>query len=163
MITPSWLTSVPTNLGSPNHGKLKADQWRVLGSTFLPVSLVCLWSAVEVGNPRSERCSKILQVTMSLLSAVSIASSRVMSIAAADLYTQHMQSYLGGLKSLFPTYSFRPNHHMALHLREYLVFYGPVHAWWTFPFERMIGMLQRITTNYKPGEYLHSLIAMARI
>ena len=142
MITPSWLTSVPTNLGLPNHGKLKADQWRVLRNTFLPVSLVRLWSIVEVGNPRSERCSEILQVTMSLLSAVSIASSRVMSVAAADLYTQHIQSYLSGLKNLFPDYSFRPNHHMALHLREYLVFYGPVHAWWTFSFERMIGMLQ---------------------
>ena len=99
-------------------------------------------SVVEVGKPRSERCSKILQVTMSLLSAVSIASSRVTSVAAADLYMQHMQSYLSSLKTLFPEYAFRPNHHMALHLRDYLVFYGPVHAWWTFPFERMIGMLQ---------------------
>jgi hypothetical protein len=95
---------------------------------------------------------------MSLLSAVSIASSRVTSVAAADLYMQHMQSYLSGLKTLFPEYSFRPNHHMALHLRDYLVFYGPVHAWWTFPFERMIGMLQRISTNYKPGESIHSYI-----
>ena len=163
MTSPSWLTSIPTNLGSPNHGKLKADQWRVLGSTFFPVSLVHLWSVVEVGNPRSERCSKILEVTMSLLSAVSIASSRVMSVAAADLYAQHMQSYLSGLKTLFPEYSFRPNHHMALHLREYLVFYGPVHAWWTFPFERMIGMLQRISTNYKAGECNHSLFAAVRV
>ena len=151
MISPSWLTSVPTNLGSPNHGKLKADQWRVLGSTFLPVSLVRLWSAVEVGNPRSEWCSKILQVTISLLSAVSIASSRVMSVVAVDLYMQHMQSYLSSLKTLFPEYLFCPNHHMALHLREYLVLYGPVHSWWTFPFERMIGMLQQISTNYKAG------------
>ena len=97
MTLPSWLTSVPTNLGLPNHGKLKADQWRVLGSTFIPVSLVCLWSSVEVGNSRFEWCSKILHVMISLLSAVSITSLCVMSVVAADLYMQHMQSYLRGL------------------------------------------------------------------
>jgi hypothetical protein len=42
---------------------------------------------------------------------------------------------------------------MAMHLYEYLIRYGPVHAWWTFPFERVIGMLQRIPTNYKLGQY----------
>ena len=75
MLQPSWLTSVTSNFGSASHGKLKADQWHVLGTTFLPVSLVCLWSVVEVGNPHSERCHKILDVTMSLLSAVTIACS----------------------------------------------------------------------------------------
>ena len=39
MHTPSWLTSVPTNLGKPSHSKLKADQWRTLGTTYLPVCL----------------------------------------------------------------------------------------------------------------------------
>jgi len=64
-----------------------------------------------------------------------------------------MQSYLKGLKELFPDYKLCPNHHMALHLHEYILFYGPVHSWWTFPFERVIGMLQRISTNYQPGKY----------
>ena len=27
---------------------------------------------------------------------------------------------------------------MALHLPDYLLLYGPVHSWWTFPFERLI-------------------------
>jgi len=25
MVTPTWMTSVPSNLGFPDHGKLKAD------------------------------------------------------------------------------------------------------------------------------------------
>ena len=41
---PSWLTSVLSEFGSASYGKLKADQWHVLGTTFLPVSLVHLWS-----------------------------------------------------------------------------------------------------------------------
>jgi hypothetical protein len=34
-VTPSWLTSIPSNLGEPSHGKLKADQWRTLGTVYL--------------------------------------------------------------------------------------------------------------------------------
>jgi Domain of unknown function (DUF4218) len=153
-ITPSWLASVPSNLGSASHGKLKADQWRVLASVYLPISLIRLWWSVELGNARSESCQKILDVTISLLSAVSIATSRVTSPRHADLYLQHMQAYLTGLKELFPDFKFVPNQHMALHLRDYILLYGPVHSWWAFPFERMIGILQRISTNYKEGTAL---------
>ena len=151
IVTPSWMTSIPSNLGSSRHGKLKADQWRVLGTTHLPFSLVRLWGLVEAGNNRSERCNKILHVTISLLSAILIASSRTTSQIHGNLYLQHMQAYIMGVKQLFPDYAFRPNHHMALHLHEYLLRYGPVHGWWTFPFERIIGMLQRIPTNGKIG------------
>ena len=147
-ITPSWIASVPSNLGSASHGKLKADQW---SSVYLPISLIRLWWSADPGNARSERCRKILDVTISLLSAVSIATSRVTSPRHADLYLQHMQVYLTGLKELFPDFKFVPNQHMALHVRDYILLYGPAHSWWAFPFERMIGTLQRILTNYKEG------------
>ena len=75
MLQPSWLTSLPSEFRSAGYGKLKADQWHVLGTIFLPVSLVQLWSVVEAGNPHSERCHQILDVTMLLLSAVAIACS----------------------------------------------------------------------------------------
>ena len=152
MITPSWLTSVPSNLGEPSHGKLKADQWRTLGVTYLPISLACLWSRLEADDKRSVHCRKLLSVTMSLTSAVIIASSRTTSQVNADLYLHHMQTYLAGLRELFPLYRFLPNHHMALHLPEYLRLYGPVHSWWTFPFECLIGMLQRIPNNFQDSK-----------
>ena len=75
MVTLSWITSVLKDLGSPSHGKIKADQWHVLGTTYLPVSLVRLWVKVHKGDKRSEQCRKILDMTISLLSAVIIASS----------------------------------------------------------------------------------------
>ena len=156
MYTPSWLTSVPTNLGEPSHGKLKADQWRTLGTTYLPVSLIRLWDGLEDDHQRSRQCKKLLAATLSLISAVIAASSRTISQEKADLYLHHMQTYLNGLRELFPQYKFLPNQHMALHLAEYLRFYGPVHSWWTFPFERLIGMLQHIPNNFQDGEsHLH--------
>jgi hypothetical protein len=152
MNTPSWLTSVPTNLGEPSHGKLRADQWRTLATTYLPVSLIQLWDQLgDGGDKRSQQCKKLLEITLSLISAVIIASSRTTSRENADLYLHHMQSYLKGLREVFPQYRFLPNQHMALHLAEYLKLYGPVHSWWTFPFERLIGMLQRIPNNFQNG------------
>ncbi len=64
-----------------------------------------------------------------------------------------MKAYLDGLHKLIPDYQFRPNHHMALHLPEYLTWFGPVHGWWTFPFERLIGLIQRLPNNSKMGWY----------
>jgi Domain of unknown function (DUF4218) len=153
LLTPSWMTSIPSNLGEAAHGKLKADQWRALGTTYLPLSLIRLWGSANADSSRSRRCREILNLTMSLLSAVTIASSRSMSHALANSYLQHMQAYLAGLKLLFPEYRFHPNHHLALHLHEYLLQFGPVHAWWTFPFERMIGMLQHMPTSAKIGMF----------
>ncbi|KAG6913412.1 hypothetical protein DXG01_007033 [Tephrocybe rancida] len=42
---------------------------------------------------------------------------------------------------------------MAFHIPEFLAKYGPAHGWWAFPFERAIGQLQRMSTNYKQYEY----------
>lgn len=148
---PSWMTSVPHNLGNASHGKLKADQWRTLGTIHLPLSLIRIWSSVNPTNPRSIRCLKILEITISLISAVILATSRTSSVDHADSYLQHMLAYMEGIKELFPEYKFHPNHHMALHLHEFILLFGPVHSWWTFPFERMIGALQRMPHNYKIG------------
>ncbi|KJA24979.1 hypothetical protein HYPSUDRAFT_135621, partial [Hypholoma sublateritium FD-334 SS-4] len=152
MATPSWLASVPYDLGEARHGKIKADQWRILATTYLPVSLQKMW---DTNSPRSTPLrKKMLDATMSLISAVSIATSHKTSKKTAELYLQHMQSYLQLMQELLPRYNLRPNHHMALHLAEYLHFFGPVHAWWTFPFERLIGMLERTPTNFHMGKLL---------
>ncbi|KAJ7153149.1 hypothetical protein C8R43DRAFT_950548 [Mycena crocata] len=127
---PSWVTSVPSAFGgTASTGKLKADQWRTLGTVYMPITLIRLWSASEEGSDRRE----LLALTMDLVSAVLLASSRT----SGSLSTIQMPS----------------NHHLALHIPEFLMLFGPVHGWWTFPFERMNGKLQRISTNYKPGQY----------
>ncbi|PPQ87388.1 hypothetical protein CVT25_008292 [Psilocybe cyanescens] len=153
MTTPSWLTDVPNNLGEPSHGKLKSDQWQTLGTTYLPISLIRLWD--QNGDEAHDSCSAqhkiLLSVTLSLVSVVIITSSRTVSSEKADLYLKHMQNYLAGLCDLFLLYKFLPNHHMALHLSEYICLYGPIHAWWTFPFEHLIGLLQHIPTNFQNG------------
>jgi len=121
--------------------------------TYLPVSLVRLWGLDGANHsPHANRWQEILDITMTLFSAVTIATACTTSCQKAEHYLQLMQSYINGLKILFPDYDFRPNHHMALHVYDCLLRFGPVHSWWTFPLERTIGMLQRIPTSGKFGE-----------
>lgn len=145
IVTPSWVTPVPKNIGASGAGKIKADQWRILGTVHLPMTFAVLW------KESSEEKKKLLDTTLSLVSAILIACTHRTSPAHANAYLQYMQNYISGIKELFPKFQFLPNHHMALHLHEYLVQYGPVHSWWTFPFERLIGILQRIPSNGKHG------------
>ncbi|KAF8229093.1 hypothetical protein L208DRAFT_1288357, partial [Tricholoma matsutake] len=151
MVKPSWVTSVLTTLLSVGP-KLKSDQWKTIGSLYLPVSLVCLWSDVHQDDERSKHCHELLDLSMQLLSSVATAISCVTSNPHADEFLRLMSCYCQELQRLFPNYNVHCNHHMAIHIAEFLRMYGPVHGWWTFPFKRMIGMLQRISTNYKPGK-----------
>ncbi|KAJ7153761.1 hypothetical protein C8R46DRAFT_912426 [Mycena filopes] len=153
-IKPSWVTSMPAQVGgSASGGKLKADQWRVLGTIYMPLTLGRLWTT---SDPLSKQ-REALDLTMHLVSAVILAASRETSTAVATAYHQHMLEYRKGLQTLFPNYECHPNHHMALHITECLLLFGPVHGWWTFPFERVIGSLERIPTNYRPGEIIPQL------
>ncbi|KAG2740643.1 hypothetical protein P692DRAFT_20880781 [Suillus brevipes Sb2] len=75
--------------------------------------------------------------------------------------------YVGKLKEIHPTFSLRPNHHVSFHLYDFLLLFGPAHSWWCFPFEHLIGILQRLPINHKFGELentrLHSYIKAARL
>ncbi|KAF9236389.1 hypothetical protein BU15DRAFT_31319, partial [Melanogaster broomeanus] len=51
--------------------------------------------------------------------------------------------WLVALKQVIPNASLWPNGHMACHIYNYLVLFGPVWSWWCFPFERLIGQLQQ--------------------
>lgn len=148
-VKPSWVTSIPTTIGSSGP-KLKSDQWRAAGSLYLPITLVRQWtrpSDVHITAAHKE----LLDLTMNLFSAVCIITSRVTSERLADEFQTHMVKYRAGLQRIFPKYKCHPNHHMAMHLHEFVRAFGPVHGWWTFPFERMIGSLQKIPINYKEG------------
>lgn len=144
--------SPPSNFGSPSHGKLKADQWRACIEFDLPVSLVKLWAEKE---PDAEHNYALaLESTFLLAMALRFATSYRTSPFHRERYSYYMQRYLRTLRELHPNGRLLPNHHNALHLPEFLELFGPVHGWWMFPFERLIGILQKSKTNFKFGEHL---------
>ncbi|KAI9069601.1 hypothetical protein FKP32DRAFT_1559402 [Trametes sanguinea] len=146
-VLPSWMEKAPSNFGSSSHGKLKADQWRTVGTVNLVITLVRLWGVSDASSEERE----ILENFVHLICAVDLASRRSMTAARAAAYDRHMEEYLRGLRSIY-NHTLVSNHHLALHLYPLLVAFGPVHGWWAFPFERYNGILQRMNTNSRPAD-----------
>lgn len=153
---PSSLRSVPYNFGEARAGTLKADEWRTLTTVYLPIALVSLW-----GEGSQHRTSEVaanrravLDHTMSLVSAVHIACLRFMTVARAQAYRGYIVAWIRDLQVLHPHAPHRTNGHMVLHVWDYLQLFGPVRSWWCFPYERLIGQLQRLPINHIFGKIL---------
>ncbi len=143
-VRPRWHKSPPKNLGEARHGKLKADQWRSLMEFDIPVALAQLWTE------NSER-QQLFHCTMLLAIAIRYATSHVVTQEHISQYKKYMLDYLKALRQIDPQSTLHPNHHEALHIPDFLELFGPMHGWWMFVYERMIGLLQQTNTNYKIG------------
>lgn len=153
---PSWITPLTPNFGSKRKGKVKADTWRTAATIYLPITLIRLW-----GNKDSSDISrKYLTNTMLMVSAIILITSLEISSSNAEKYTKYMEEYMEGLRELFPDMKFRDNHHVSLHLEYFVKTFGPVQCWWTFPFERLIGILEKLKTNWKMGEVVYDIYAL---
>jgi hypothetical protein len=155
--TPSWLNSVPHNFGSAAAGTLKADEWRTMWTVYLPIALVSLWGeGTSHGSAdASHKLRDVLDHTMDLASAITLVCMRTMTQARATAYRSYIASWVSGLGRLYPEVDQRTNNHMALHIYDFLLLFGSVRSWWCFPFERLIGQLQRLPNNHKSGESSH--------
>jgi hypothetical protein len=90
--------------------------------------------------------------TMDLVCALLAGYKRWTSDPLADGYLSSIHHYVDGLNRLHPDVQLHSIHHMAFHVYDFLRLFGPVHSWWCFPFERLIGKLQRTTHNHRFGE-----------
>lgn len=151
--SPSWLNSVPRNFGDAAAGTLKADEWRTMWTVYLPMALVSLWgegiSHQSADTPQKLR--DVLDHSMALASAITLACMRTTTQARATAYRAHVVAWVRNLERLYPNINHRTNNHMAIHIYDFLLLFGPVRSWWCFPFERLIGQLQRLHTNHKFG------------
>ena len=149
-IFPSWMQRPPRNFGSPGHGKLKADNWRVVCTVSMVITLVRLWSDLAPTSTSTQR--SFLENFVHLVIAVDYATRRSMGRDYLQTFDYHIQRYLVMLWDVFE-HPLVPNHHLALHIKECLECFGPVHAWWGFPFERFNGMIAKINSNSRTGEF----------
>jgi len=146
--TPSWLNSVPYNFGDAAAGPLKADEWRTMTTVYIPLALISLWGDDGTSRPATAKFSHILDHTMALVSAVSVACLRTMTEACRSAFRRCMAMWVSSLQKIHTGSNNRVNGHMALHIYDFLRLFGPVRSWWCFPFERLIGQLRRLPTNH---------------
>jgi hypothetical protein len=144
---PSWVGLVPRNWGTSKRGKLTADNWRVICTIHLPITLIRLWKD-ETG-----RKAELLHNFMDLATAVRIANMRVSSKNQVQAYNFHISRYASALPALFPDVSIKPTVHAALHFGDIMDLFGPVHSHSAPFYERYIYFLQRLNTNKKLGAY----------
>jgi hypothetical protein len=162
---PNWQAHLPENFGSPEHGKLKADQWRTALEFDLPVSLVRIkYTQKPSGNiAADERLQKLVDLTMDLAMATAWGLSRRTSAHHAERYMFYIKRYLMAIREIFPDYDLKPIHHYALHIPDILLGFGPLHGTWVFSIERLIGRLQKTDTNSKIGECFPLLITLVKV
>jgi hypothetical protein len=148
--TPSFLRSVPYNFGETKAGTVKADEWRTLTTVYLPIALISLWGegSVHRNTDIADSRRATLDYTMALVSAIHIACLRSMTTDRADAYRTYIVEWIRDLQVIHPHAHHRTNGHMALHVWDYLQLFGPVRSWWCFPYERLIGQLQRLPSNH---------------
>jgi hypothetical protein len=142
---PSWVNPAPARFGLKSRGKLSADQWRSACTIHLPITLIRLWG-LDCGRKKS-----MLDNFLTLVLAVLLATSRVVTQELITHYHHSMVTYLAGLKKLYPEASIKPNHHMALHISDFMTNFGPTHPIQTFGFERLNYLNQLTHTNLKFG------------
>lgn len=166
MDTPSWVRSVPKNFGAKQAGTLKADEWRTMCTLYLPVALILLWNrtwnpdvAVQRSPHRKEQLALALDHTMYLVGAIRAVSTQTTDALRAMKYHKLMSLYVQNLTKVHETTTYVSNHHAAMHIREFLLMFGPVYSWWCFPFERLIGTLQNSKTDNMIGISIIFLVA----
>lgn len=143
---PTWINRPIKSLGNKSFGKLKADEWRNLFTIQLPLLLIPIWSNGE------QRDQSLLQNLAHLSSLVNLGLKRTMTSDRIQRYRHHLKQYLEGVLILFPHSNLVTNHHMAFHLAECLERFGPVRAWWSFPFERLMGGILKSGHNNHVGK-----------
>jgi hypothetical protein len=153
---PQYQVAPPANLGNPGHGKLKADQWRTCIEFDIPVSVAKLWSRETAPKDQAPDITlhrdQLFRAIMDLAVAVRWGTFYRSSDRHSKIFAANIKDYLQNLLDLYPNIKFRPNHHASLHIGALLSRFGPMHGWWAFPFERVIGILQKVKTNDKIGK-----------
>ena len=148
---PSWLNSAPCNYGDAKAGIVKAGKWRNLSTIFLPIALISLWGE-GTSHPLptiTVRVHHILDHTMLLVSAVSLTCMHTMIPGHSAAYLKYMTQYIHNFLHIHVDIKPCPNMHMAMHILHFLCLFGPVWSWWCFPFEQLIGQIQRLLSNHK--------------
>jgi hypothetical protein len=159
---PSWVAPLPNDFGSARHGKLTADQWRSAATVYMPIALMYIWSTAHLSSDSDrDRLYLIISNTLDLMEAIHCATSWTVSSSLQTRYINAYRKYLRGIRTLFPKFALTTTQHCALHLHEFFPRFGPVIGWWTFPYERIIQLLQRMNHSHRTGESTEVCLSLA--
>ena len=130
---------LPTTIGS-GYGGFTANQWSNWITIFSPIVLKGLLPDEHL------RCWLLFVRACTLLKPRIL---RKIDVDSADLF---LLQYCKEFERLYGSRSVTPNMHLHTHLKQCLLDYGPLHAFWCYPFERFNGILGSFHSNRKSIE-----------
>ena len=96
--TPSWVNSMPKNFGEANAGTIKADEWRILSTVYLPIAFITLWGYENGSCPgENNHTLQILDHTMALFQAVIIICCDALSVDRVTRYRELIKHWIEDL------------------------------------------------------------------
>ena len=154
--------NVPPNIGriprkvKSGFASFTADEWK---HWILIYSLFALY---EVLPTRDYNCWYVFVEACQLLCQATITKMQVLH--AHDLLVKFCKTF----EELYGFQMCTPNMHMACHLKDCILDYGPIPAFWCFSFERYNGTMERMSISWQGPEkqmfskflnlqYLHTL------
>ncbi|KAJ3968003.1 hypothetical protein EV361DRAFT_806328, partial [Lentinula raphanica] len=152
-ILPSWMQPAPQKWGIPATGKLSADEYKVVCSISLVITLIRVWGYGNREDPQSRHYQMLLNF-LDLVRSIHVIFLRETTQSSRIYYKATMLKYLRGVLELFPDAVLSSNHHLALHITADLENMGPGHARSTPVFERINHFLQETKKNGRLGELL---------
>jgi hypothetical protein len=147
-VRPSYATIPPPEIGTAGSGKLKAGEWLAAYEFDIPVTLVHILATDKALAPDVRN---LIQATLYLAIAIRFGLSTTTSAGHCEQYLAYYRKYLTIIRKLYPRIRLRPNQHAAFHFPDFLLRFGPARGFWMLPYERIIGRLQNMETNFKPG------------
>lgn len=126
---------LPLKIGSGFAG-FTADQWLNWVVIYSPVALKGIL-------PPADLTCWIFTLELALYY---VQVTKKLDVQTADQYLLH---FCRSFQALYGPEACTPNMHLHLHLKESLLDYGPVYAFWLFAFERFNGILRAYSTNNK--------------
>ena len=111
-----WVMNVPYDWGTKARGKLSTNNWRVICTVHLSITLIRLWGSDDVSKDQKEKLENFID----LVQAVQIANLQSISKEDIKRYEHYIHQYLSGFKSLYKRAKANPIHHAALHYGDVL-------------------------------------------
>lgn len=136
---PSDVGRIPYRIRSGFSG-FKADQWRSWTTVFSLVSLK------GILPPCHYNCWCLY------VSACQILCSRKLTIQSLEKADDLLTEFCIFFVALYGSEKTSPNMHLHLHLKDSILDYGPVYAFWLFSYERYNGIMGSVPTNNRAIE-----------
>jgi hypothetical protein len=159
-VRPSYATIPPPEMGTAGSGKLKAGEWLAAYEFDLPVTLVHILATDKTLTNGSR---ELIKATLYLAIVIRFGLSNTTSAAHCDKYLDYYAKYMAIIRKLYPRIRLRPNQHAAFHFPDFLLRFGPARGFWMLPYERLIGRLQKMDMNFRPGPFLVLFCILALI